>query len=149
MTDLILRNVIQNPNGQGFQNEYTSLGKIRGKKQLAADCRRLNIRVSSQALQTIEKGFSHKSRVSYSNIDQEHTLVWGNDEKKYNTGSKGCSCEEKKKAEEARVAEETRVAEEIRVADEKTKKASAKKQKKWEKEKKKMANLDSWEDIRV
>ena len=77
MNDQGLRTVIQNPNGQGFQNEYTSLGKVRGKKQLAADCRRLNIRVSSQALQSIEKGFSHKSRVSYSNVDQEHTLVWG------------------------------------------------------------------------
>lgn len=148
MNDQGLRTIIQNPNGQGFQNEYTSLGKVRGKKQLAADCRRLNIRVSSQALQSIEKGFSHKSRVSYSNIDQEHTLVWGNDEKQFNTGSKGPSKEEKEKE---RAAEEVRMkakqAEDLLAKV--VAKVEAKKQKKWEKEKKKMANLDNWEDICV
>ena len=143
-----LRSIIQNPSGQGFQNEYTCMGKVNGKKQLAADCRRLNIRVSSQALQAIEKGFSHKSRATYANIDQGHTLVWGNDEKSINTIQH--KEDKEKKAEEKRAVEEDA---KIRIAEEKKKKevelVKAKKQKKREKEKKKMANLDSWEDIRV
>jgi hypothetical protein len=90
-----LANVLRNPKGSEFQNIYVCLGKREGKKQYAADCRRLKVQISMLGMQTIEKGFSRRERITYSNNCDVNSSIqnWGNDSKR------GYSCDQNKKME--------------------------------------------------
>mgnify|MGYP007047662976 CR=1 FL=1 len=120
-----LANVLRNPKSPEFQNIYVCLGKRDGKKQYAADCRRLKIQISMQGMQTIEKGFSRRERVAYSNnCDVNSSLNnWNNDSKR------GYSCDENKKREN-----EERKKKELEEQKQKEQKQKQKKQKEIEKE---------------
>ena len=141
------RSVIQNPNSVAFQESYVCLGKTSGKNQLRADCQRLQIRVSVSALQAIEKGYSHKMRVSYSNSENAYhgaAVVWNDD--KLQTG--GNFAKKLPSKEQVELEKETkRVEVEAKRLDEKKKRVESRKTKKWEKMKKQIAAVDSWEDI--
>lgn len=90
-----LANVLRNPKCSEFQNIYVCLGKREGKKQYAADCRRLKIQISIQGMQIIEKGFSRRERITHSNNCDVNSSIqnWGNDSKR------GYSCDQNKKME--------------------------------------------------
>tara|TARA_B110000285_G_scaffold200515_1_gene234462 strand:+ start:378 stop:812 length:435 start_codon:yes stop_codon:yes gene_type:complete len=142
-----LANVLRNPKSPEFQNIYVCLGKKDGKKQYAADCRRLKIQISMQGMQTIEKGFSRRERVAYSNNCDVNSSIsnWGDDSKrayKYDENQKQID-EEKKQKE----LEEQKIVALQKAKDEKTKRIAAKKAKKLEKTKNTLAELDSWEDF--
>jgi hypothetical protein len=142
-----LANVLRNPKSPEFQNIYVCLGKKDGKKQYAADCRRLKIQISMQGMQTIEKGFSRRERVAYSNNCDVNSSIsnWGDDSKrayKYDENQKQID-EEKKQKE----LEEQKIVALRKAKDEKTKRIAAKKAKKLEKTKNTLAELDSWEDF--
>ena len=142
-----LANVLRNPKSPEFQNIYVCLGKVEGKKQYAADCRRLKIQISMLGMQTIEKGFSRRERVAYSNNCDINSSIsnWGDDSKrayKYDENQKQID-EEKKQKE----LEEQKVLALQKAKEEKTKRIAAKKAKKLEKTKETLAELDSWEDF--
>ena len=142
-----LANVLKNPKSPEFQNIYVCLGKVDGKKQYAADCRRLKIQISMLGMQTIEKGFSRRERVAYSNNCDINSSIsnWGDDSKrayKYDENQKQID-EEKKQKE----LEEQKVLALQKAKEEKTKRIAAKKAKKLEKTKETLAELDSWEDF--
>ena len=142
-----LANVLRNPKSPEFQNIYVCLGKRDGKKQYAADCRRLKIQISMLDMQTIEKGFSRRERVAYSNNCDVNSSIsnWGDDSKrayKYDENQKQID-EEKKQKE----LEEQKIVALRKAKDEKTKRIAAKKAKKLEKTKNTLAELDSWEDF--
>ena len=142
-----LANVLKNPKSAEFQNIYVCLGKKDGKKQYAADCRRLKIQISMQGMQTIEKGFSRRERVAYSNNCDVNSSIsnWGDDSKrayKYDENQKQID-EEKKQKE----LEEQKIVALQKAKDEKTKRIALKKAKKLEKTKETLAELDSWEDF--
>ena len=90
-----LASVLRNPKSADFQNIYVCLGKREGKKQYAADCRRLKVQISMLGMQTIEKGFSRRERITYSNNCDVNSSIqnWGNDSKR------GYSCDQNKKME--------------------------------------------------
>lgn len=90
-----LASVLRNPKGAEFQNIYVCLGKKDGKKQYAADCRRLKVQISMLGMQTIEKGFSRRERITHSNNCDVNSSIqnWGNDSKR------GYSCDQNKKME--------------------------------------------------
>ena len=142
-----LANVLRNPKSPEFQNIYVCLGKKDGKKQYAADCRRLKIQISMQGMQTIEKGFSRRERVAYSNNCDVNSSIsnWGDDSKrayKYDENQKQIDAEKKQKERE-----EQKIVALRKAKDEKTKRIAAKKAKKLEKTKNTLAELDSWEDF--
>ena len=147
MSTTTLANILKNPKSQEFQNIYVCLGKVEGKKQYAADCRRLKIQISMLGMQTIEKGFSRRERVAYSNNCDINSSIsnWGDDSKrayKYDENQKQID-EEKKQKE----LEEQKVLALQKAKEEKTKRIAAKKAKKLEKTKETLAELDSWEDF--
>ena len=125
-----LANVLRNPKGSDFQNIYVCLGKREGKKQYAADCRRLKVQISMLGMQTIEKGFSRRERITYSNNCDVNSSIqnWGNDSKR------GYSCNQKTANEEK---DEKKQKEELKLKELKEKKQKIlyeKKQKQLEKE---------------
>ena len=125
-----LASVLRNPKSSDFQNIYVCLGKREGKKQYAADCRRLKIQISMLGMQTIEKGFSRRERIAYSNNCDVNSSIqnWGNDSKR------GYSCNQKTKQEEKdenKQKEEQKLKE---LKDKKQKQLEQKKQKQLEKE---------------
>ena len=98
-------------------------------------------------MQTIEKGFSRRERVAYSNNCDVNSSIsnWGDDSKrayKYDENQKQID-EEKKQKE----LEEQKIVALQKAKDEKTKRIAAKKAKKLEKTKNTLAELDSWEDF--
>ena len=139
-----LASVLRNPKSPEFQNIYVCLGKKDGKKQYAADCRRLKIQISMLGMQTIEKGFSRRERIAYSNNCDVNSSIknWGNDSKR------GYSCDENKKREN----EERKQKEELK---QKELKQKQKKQKEIEQEEEEAFSKwsktnyvveDSWDD---
>jgi hypothetical protein len=122
-----LANVLRNPKSPDFQNIYVCLGKVEGKKQYAADCRRLKIQISMLGMQTIEKGFSRRERLAYSNNCDVNSSIqnWGNDSKR------GYSCNQKTAKEEK---DEKKQKEELKLKEKKQKILYEKKQKQLEKE---------------
>jgi hypothetical protein len=122
-----LANVLRNPKSADFQNIYVCLGKVEGKKQYAADCRRLKIQISMLGMQTIEKGFSRRERLAYSNNCDVNSSIqnWGNDSKR------GYSCNQKTAKEEK---DEKKQKEELKLKEKKQKILYEKKQKQLEKE---------------
>ena len=141
--DAALRNAIANPRGQSFHDYYVSLGRANGKKQLNLDCRRLKLRVSSEALTIIEKGFSAKARKTWANgADEMFDVVTRGDDKKIT--SKDQTYEEKIKALEKK-EEDEKALKLAKLEALKKKKLEMRQQKKWDKIKEKGANLDSWE----
>lgn len=146
-----LANVLRNPKSPEFQNIYVCLGKRDGKKQYAADCRRLKIQISILGMQTIENGFSRRERVAYSNnCDVNSSLTnWNNDSKRgYSSNKKTIKQEneEKKQLEEKKQKE---------LEEKKRKKLEEKRQQKKEEEEEENFNKwsinnvvveDSWED---
>jgi hypothetical protein len=140
--------IIKNPNSVAFQETYVRLGKVAGKSQLRIDCQRLQIRVTLSALQVIEKGYSHKMRCSYTNSENTYlgvAHVWeGAKQIKKNVTTAAAVdvvvVVVKSKEEIAAEAELKRL-------EDKQKRAEVRKTKKWETMKKKIAKLDSWEDI--
>jgi hypothetical protein len=157
-----LRSIISNPTGQAFQSKYLSLGRHDGKKRLHADCRQLGIRPTIKALQAIEKGYSHRCKVTYENdmtrCDYDAGRLGDSSQKsiakrcnkgkkdgeldsygrvitKTNTDTKPVETEKEKKA---RLLEEKAQRKALRV--------EKKKQKEWEEQKTKMAELDNWDD---
>ena len=141
-----LANVLRNPKSAEFQNIYVCLGKRDGKKQYAADCRRLKIQISMLGMQTIENGFSKRERVAYSNnCDVNSSLnKWNNDSKR------GYSCDEHKKR-----GNEEKKKKELEEQKQKEQKQKQKKQKELEQEEEEnfskwsitnYAVEDSWED---
>jgi hypothetical protein len=158
-----IRTIVSNPNGQAFQSKYLHLGRYEGKKQLHADCRQIGIRATVKALQVIENGYSHKCKITYANDitrcdydfgrlgdpSQKGTAKRCNKGKKdgeldihgriitkNNTETKPVETEEEKKEEKK-----------VILLKEKAARIEKKKQKIWEKQKIKMAELDSWEDF--
>ena len=140
-----LANVLRNPKCPEFQNMYVCLGKVDGKKQYAADCRRLKIQISMLGMQTIEKGFSRKERIAYSNNCDINSSIknWGNDSKR------GYGCHQKTIKEEK---EEQKLKEDKKqkVLDEKKQKQKQKEEEeeeenfnKWRMEK---VVEDAWDD---
>lgn len=147
MSTTTLANILKNPKSQEFQNIYVCLGKADGKKKYAADCRRLKIQISLQGMQTIEKGFSRRERVAYSNNCDVNSSIsnWGNDSKReYSYDENQKKVDEEKKQKEL---EEQKIVALQKAKDEKTKRIAAKKAKKLEKTKNTLAELDSWEDF--
>ena len=139
------RVIIQNPNGVAFQESYTVLGKVEGKNQLRADCQRLQIRVSSSALQAIEKGYSHKMRASYANSENTQdgrATVWG--ESRLQTSGNSIK---KKVVVVVKSKEEVDAEAEVKRLEDKKKRGEIRKTKKWDAMKKKIAKAESWEDI--
>ena len=146
-----LANVLRNPKCSDFQDIYVCLGKRDGKKQYAADCRRLKIQISMLGMQTIEKGFSRRERITYSNNCDVNSSIknWGNDSKR------GYSCHQKTIKEEK---EEQKLKEEKKLKELKEKKQKIldkkKQQQKDEEEEEKFNNWltnrvvvqDAWED---
>ena len=143
--DSALRAAIANPRGQAFQDLYVSLGRANGKKQLNLDCRRLHVRVTSEALGIIEKGFSAKARKTWANGDNEfYGVVTKGDDKQIKSGDQ--TYEEKLKAAAKKEEEERALLLAKREAL-KQKKLALREEKKWAKIKEKGAKLDSWEDF--
>tara|TARA_E500000331_G_scaffold267138_1_gene258474 strand:+ start:115 stop:573 length:459 start_codon:yes stop_codon:yes gene_type:complete len=148
-TSTNLTTVLKNPKCQEFQNIYVCLGKVEGKKKYAADCRRLKLQISIQGMQTIEKGFSRKERIAYSNNCDVNSSIsnWGNDSKRqysYDENQKKVDEENRQKE-----LEEEKALALQKAKEEKTKRIAAKKAKKLEKTKKTLAELDSWEDFEL
>jgi len=142
-----LANVLKNPKSPEFQNIYVCLGKVEGKKQYAADCRRLKIQISMQGMQTIEKGFSKRERVAYSNnCDMNSSIInWGQDSNRaYSCNESKIKESEEKKQKEL---EEQKALALLKAKEEKAKRIAAKKAKKLEKTKNTLAELESWEDF--
>lgn len=138
--------VIQNPNSVAFQERYVCLGKVKGKNQLRSDCQRLQIRVTLSALQAIEKGYSHKMRVSYSNSENAYlgeTTVWDDAKQIKNKPTVAVAVVDVLIKSEEEIAAEA----EVKRLEDKKKRAEVRKTKKWNAMKKQIANVDSWEDI--
>ena len=149
-----LRSLIQNPKSIAFQEKYVSLGKKNGKDCLRLDCQRLNIRMTSAALLAIERGFSHRARVSYNNdISNEVSFGWSVSSGVQSRFEKvPLTWEEEKQAikdkELAKIAEEKVLQEKAleNRREEKKARQEKRKDKKWTQEKLKMAALDNWDD---
>ena len=154
-----LSSIISNPNGQAFQAKYLPLGRTEGKKQLHADCRQLGIRPTVKALQVIEKGYSHKCKITYANDITRCDYDFGrlgdpsqkSTAKRYNKGKKDGELDmygrviTKNNTETKPV--ETEEEKNTRLLKEKAARIEKKKQKVWENQINKMAELDSWEDF--
>ena len=140
----VLRNVISNPNSDAFKSRYLGIGRKEGKKLLVSDCRSLSITIPMSGLQQIEKGLSHKCRVSNSNSEWEGAINSGVfiKETKRNGPAKLNVFERAKMKEEKKAAEQKAIKDVKRAAL-----LAAKKQKKIEAFKNKMAAADSWEDL--
>ena len=143
-----LRKVIENPNGHAFQERYVVLGRCQGKDRLKSDCRTLRISIPMKALETIEKGFSRKARISYNNDGTR----WDYDMGSGGIGRDSMGLQQQKEKEKAQ-AEAQAQQKEKAILEEKERrlklreqKREKKKQAAWEKEKTKRSNLDSWED---
>lgn len=147
------KQIISNPNGVAFQERYVSLGRKAGKDLLRNDCKQLNIRIPMSGLTVIEKGYSRKARISYANNDSlmEYHLggavALGNESQKMTVAKPPQKTISEKNAEyQAKLAKEK---EELR--KKKVALIAKKKQEKeaaiWEKQKEKMASLESWEDF--
>ena len=155
-----LKLIIQNPKGSSFQERYVALGKREGKKQLNNDCRSLGIRVSCEALHIIEMGYSSKCKKTWANdmtrwdYDIGRIGLQGSDFKKTaNRVAKG-----KKTGDidnfgrlitknNNTISELTEDQKKQQIEKENQAKMEKKKQKKIENMKKKLATLESWEDL--
>ena len=156
-----LRKVIENPNGHAFQERYVVLGRCQGKDLLKSDCRTLRISIPMKALETIEKGFSRKARISYNNDGTRWDYDMGSggigrdsmglqQQKEKEKAQAQAQQKEKQKAQaeaEAQQKEKAILEEKARRLKLREQKREKKKQAAWEKEKTKMSNLDSWEDL--
>lgn len=158
-----LRKVIENPNGHAFQDRYVVLGRCQGKDRLKSDCRTLRISIPMKALETIEKGFSRKARISYNNdgtrwdydmgsggIGRDSMGLQQQKEKEKAQAQAQAQQKEKEKAQaeaQAQQKEKAILEEKARRLKLRQQKREKKKQAAWEKEKTKMSNLDSWEDL--
>jgi hypothetical protein len=157
-----LRTIIANPNGPAFQAKYLPLGRSQGKKQLHADCRQLGIRVTLKALQVIEKGYSHRCQITWANditrcdydIGRMGDMTQKCTAKRVGKGKKdgeldnfGRTIDRKTTSDVPTETEEEKKARLLKEkAERKAERIQKKKQKAWEEEKNKMANLDSWDD---
>jgi hypothetical protein len=140
--------MLKNPNGMDFKNTYVCLGKIEGKKRLREDCLRLRIQIPLAGLQAIEKGYSHKERISWANSStSEKFAVWGDVNMNDKTALKHEKTEEKKEQEKKEQEIQAQKEAIEKAKQEKIARIKRKKEKKWEKEKQKMAVVDSWEDL--
>lgn len=158
-----LRKVIENPNGHAFQERYVVLGRCQGKDRLKSDCRTLRISIPMKALETIEKGFSRKARISYNNdgtrwdydmgsggIGRDSMGLQQQKEKEKAQAQLRIEAQAQQKAQaeaEAQQKEKAILEEKARRLKLREQKREKKKQAAWEKEKTKMSNLDSWEDL--
>lgn len=143
-----LRTIISNPNGDAFKSRYLGIGRKEGKQLLLADCRSLSINVPMKGLQSIEKGLSHRCRVSQSNSEWTGTLDCGVLAREHEMERKAHQPEKLNVFERAQRREEKKAAEQKAIHD--VKRAAllaAKKKKKMDKLKRKMAVADSWEDL--
>lgn len=158
--------IIDNPNSSEFQNRYLPLGKKLGKDKLKADCRTYGARLTLAALIRIEKGYSHKCKITYENDitrwDYDIGRLAGPENPKaklanrVNKGLKNgdidpygrvvvkkdnsnTTKQETPEEKQARLTEETRIKREEMI--------QKRKQKKMDVMKKKMSELDSWEDF--
>ena len=139
--------ILQNPQKSEFQDTYVSLGKVEGKKRYAIDCKRLNIRISIQGMQAIEKGFSRKARIHYQNSDCVNSgsiINWGDSRSSELSNEKKHEMNQQKKLQQQEELMKQKINNEQL---EKQKRIAAKKTKKLEKTIKKLAVLDSWEDF--
>ena len=161
-----LRKVIENPNGHAFQERYVVLGRCQGKDRLRSDCRTLRISIPMKALETIEKGFSRKARISYNNdgtrwdydmgsggIGRDSMGLQQQKEKEKEKAQARVEAQALQKEKEKAQAEAQAQQKEKAILEEKERrlklrqqKREKKKQAAWEKEKTKRSNLDSWED---
>jgi hypothetical protein len=149
-----IKSIIANPTGEAFQSRYLALGRKGGKELLREDCRRFNIRIPMAGLSAIEKGYSRKARITYSNNDmalQSAYVALGNEHQTHGPVASGTSrlaeynkkCAEKKKLEAEQLAEQKKT----EAIERKRKLIQEKKEKMWNKQKEKMAEADSWEDL--
>ena len=155
-----LKQVIQNPKSRSFQDRYITLGKHEGKKLLQNDCKSLGIRVTYEALQVIEKGYSAKSKKTWANdstrwdYDIGRIGLQGSDFKKTaNRIGKGKNNGEINTFGRVIIKkinttpELTGQQEKLQKEKENEAKLEKKKQKKIENMKKKLASLETWEDL--
>lgn len=161
-----IKNIIDNPNSPEFQNRYLPLGKIEGKKKLKYDCVQHGARLTMAALLRIEKGYSHKCKISYENDMTRYDYDFGRmagpenpNAKLANRVNKGLKNGDidpygrvvvkknnsKTNKQETSEEKETRLKEEKRVKIEE--KIRLKKEKRFNDMKTKMSNLDSWEEF--
>ena len=148
---------MQNVDCPAFKSKYLPLGKKDGKKQYIQDCHSNGVRASSKGLTVIEKGYSHREKVTYENditrCDYDAGRL-GNSSASYaNRVSKGKKDGEIdsfgrviSRANPSTVTRETITAEKAKEIAMKAK-MEKKAKKKLEKEKEKMANAESWEDV--
>ena len=142
-----IRSIISNPNTQAFKNRYLPLGKVGGKSLLREDCKRLKISIPVSGLTVIEKGFSHKSKVTYENsmfgaATDFASARWGDDKVGGSGGGDGKNMFERMKDREDKKEQDARLLQvhKKKLLIEKRRQAKA------DKIKKKMAERDSWED---
>ena len=141
-----LRNVISKPNGDAFKSRYLGMERKEAKKLLVADCRSLSMSVPVQGLQMIEKGMSHKCRVSHSNSEWTGTLnssVLVREHERASNRPAALNVFERAKLKQEKKLAEQKAIKEVKRAE----LLAAKKQKKMEVLKDKMAEIDSWEDL--
>ena len=151
-----IKSIIANPTGEAFQSRYLALGRKGGKELLREDCRRFNVRIPMAGLSAIEKGYSRKARITYSNNDSllgSAYVALGNENQTHKQGevAPGTSrlaeynkkCAENKKLEAEQLAEQKKT----EAIERKRKLIQEKKEKMWNKQKEKMAEADSWEDL--
>lgn len=142
-----IRSIISNPNSPAFKNRYLPLGKIEGKNLLRADCKQLKISIPVSGLTVIEKGFSHKSRVTYENsafgaATDFASARWGDDKVGGSGGGDGKNFYERMKDRENKKEEDAR----LLLLHKKKLLIEKRRQEKADQIKKKMAERDSWED---
>ena len=152
-----IKYILQNVDCPAFKSKYLPLGKKDGKKQYIQDCHSNGVRPSSKGLTVIEKGYSHREKVTYENditrCDYDAGRL-GNSSASYaNRVSKGKKDGEIdsfgrviSRANPSTVTRETITAEKAKEIAMKAK-MEKKAKKKLEKEKEKMANAESWEDV--
>ena len=159
-----IKYILQNVDCPAFKSKYLPLGKKDGKKQYIHDCHSNGVRASTKGLTVIEKGYSHREKVTYENditrCDYDAGRL-GNSSASYaNRVSKGKKDGEIdsfgrviSRANPSTVTRETITAEKAKENAMKAKedamkaKMEKKAKRKLEKEKEKMANAESWEDV--
>jgi len=146
-----IKSIIANPTGEAFQSRYLSLGRKDGKALLREDCLRLKIRIPMAGLSAIEKGYSRKARITYSNNDcllESAYVALGNETKTYAPGTSRLAEYNKERAEQKKLeAEQLAEKKKAEAIERKRKLIQEKKEKMWNKQKEKMAEADSWEDL--
>jgi len=157
-----LRTILANPSGDGFKGRYLPLGKRDGKIFLMQECTFHRLRPTTKAFQIIEKGYSHRQKITYANditrCDYDFGRMTNNNSgslsNRSNKNLKNGDIDEFGRTVVKNETEQTKLKRELdkQAQTEKKKleiekKRQEMKDKKMKFLKKKLAKLDSWEDL--